>query len=348
MIDLRSDTVTLPTDEMREASYKAQVGDDVYGEDPSVIELEALACEMSGMPAAVFASSGTQTNLIALLAHCGRGDEYIVGADAHTFKYEGGGAAVLGGIQPQTIPVAEDGTLPLDLVEAAVKDREDHHFAKSKVFTIENTHSGRALPMQYLSDARALADEQQLLLHMDGARVFNAVTAHNTTLKAICEPLHSISICLSKGLSAPVGSVLCGDADFIQRARRWRKVTGGGMRQAGVIAAPALIALRDMPARLQQDHDHAALLAKELQGCVGFKVREAGLATNMVWLDLEQAQGEALSKHAAAHGLGLSASGKTARLVIHRHISTADVHTSATVIRDFFGKNSVNSIITER
>jgi len=336
MIDLRSDTVTQPTEAMREASYTARVGDDVYGEDPTVSELEALACELSGMPAAVFATSGTQTNLIALLAHCGRGDEYIVGADAHTFKYEGGGAAVLGGIQPQTIPVAEDGTLPLDLVAAAVKDRCDHHFAKTKLFTIENTHSGRALPMQYLSDARATADEHSLLLHMDGARVFNAATAHNTTLKTICAPLHSISICLSKGLSAPVGSVLCGDEDFILRARRWRKVTGGGMRQAGVIAAPALLALRDMPARLQQDHDNAARLAQDLQSCAGFTVRNAGLATNMVWLDLEQDKGEALTAYARQQGLALSASGKTARLVLHRHINEDDVQTCATIIRQFF------------
>lgn len=338
MIDLRSDTVTQPTDAMREASYNAPLGDDVYGEDPTVSELESLACELSGMPAAVFASSGTQTNLIALLAHCGRGDEYIVGADAHTFKYEGGGAAALGGIQPQTIPVAEDGTLPLDLVRGAVKDRADHHFAKSKVFTIENTHSGRALPMQYLSDARALADEQELILHMDGARVFNAVTAHNTTLKEICDPLHSISICLSKGLSAPVGSVLCGDQDFINRARRWRKATGGGMRQAGVIAAPAIIALRDMPARLHEDHHHTQVLGDSLRNCKGFRVREAGLATNMVWLDLEAADGEALTAYAAEQGLALSASGNQARFVLHRHISETDALRAAEIIRDFFAQ----------
>jgi len=336
MIDLRSDTVTLPTDAMREASNQAILGDDVYGEDPTVRELEALACELSGMPAAVFAASGTQTNLIALLAHCGRGDEYIVGADAHTFKYEGGGAAALGGIQPQTIPVAEDGTLPLELVAAAVKDRADHHFAKSKVFTIENTHSGRALPMQYLSDARALADEKDLILHMDGARVFNAAAAHGVPLKEICAPLHSISICLSKGLSAPVGSVLCGDEAFIMRARRWRKATGGGMRQAGIIAAPALIALRDMPARLMEDHRNARTLGDALRNCRGFKVRDAGLATNMVWLDLAQAQGEALTAHAAEQGLRLSASGKQARLVVHRHISAADAEKAAEIIRDFF------------
>lgn len=335
-IDLRSDTVTQPTDAMREAMVNAPVGDDVYGEDPTVLELESLACELTGMPAAVFASSGTQTNLIALLAHCGRGDEYIVGADAHTFKYEGGGAAALGGIQPQTIPVADDGSLPLELVKSAVKDRADHHFAKTKLLAIENTHSGRALPMHYLSEARQLADEQGLLLHMDGARVFHAVVAHNTTLKDICAPLHSISICLSKGLSAPVGSVLCGDADFIQQARRWRKVTGGGMRQAGVLAGPALIALNDMPNRLHLDHQRAADLAQLLQGCNGFNVRHAGLQTNMVWLDLHQAQGEALTAHAAEHGIKLSAAGTVARLVLHRHISDEDVQTAAKVIRNFF------------
>ncbi len=335
-IDFRSDTVTQPTEEMRESMIHAPVGDDVYGEDPTVRELEALACELTGMPAAVFASSGTQTNLIALLAHCGRGDEYIVGADAHTFKYEGGGAAALGGIQPQTIPVADDGTLPLDLVRAAVKDRTDPHFAKSKVFTIENTHSGRALPMQYLSDARALADEQQLILHMDGARVFNAVVAHGVSLKQICAPLHSISICLSKGLSAPVGSVLCGDKDFIQSARRWRKVTGGGMRQAGVIAAPAMIALRDMPARLHIDHQNAARLKKELTDCPNLNVRETAHPTNMVWIDLPRADGEALSTYASEHGVTLSASADLARLVTHRHISEQDVVQAAKVIKQFF------------
>lgn len=336
MIDLRSDTVTLPTDAMREAGLKAPLGDDVYGEDPTVRELEALACELSGMPAAVFAASGTQTNLIALLAHCGRGDEYIVGADAHTFKYEGGGAAALGGIQPQTIPEADDGTLPLELVAQAVKDRANHHFAKSKLLTLENTNSGRALPMPYLDQARALADEQGLLLHLDGARVFNAAVAHGVALRDICAPLHSISICLSKGLSAPVGSVLCGEADFIQLARRWRKATGGGMRQAGVIAAPALIALRDMPARLQEDHDNARLLGDHLRNCRGLRVREQAHPTNMVWLDLERDCGEALTRHAAEHGLRLSAGGRQARLVTHRHISGSDAERAAEIIRDFF------------
>ncbi len=335
-IDLRSDTVTQPTEAMREAMLRAVVGDDVYGEDPTVLELEALARELSGMPAAVFASSGTQTNLIALLAHCGRGDEYIVGADAHTFKYEGGGAAVLGGIQPQTIPVATDGTLPLDLVAQAVKDRSDHHFAKTKILSLENTQSGRALPQQYLSDARAVCDQHDLLLHMDGARIFNAVAAQQTTLKALCAPLHSISICLSKGLSAPVGSVLCGDEAFIQRARRWRKVTGGGMRQAGVIAAPAIIALRDMSARLQEDHQNAALLAQSLRDCAGFSIREAGCPTNMVWLDLQKPQAEALNSYAAERGVRLSGSGHQVRLVTHRHISQADAQHAASVIREFF------------
>ncbi len=335
-IDLRSDTITQPTQAMRESMLHAVVGDDVYGEDPTVHELEALACELSGMPAAVFACSGTQTNLIALLAHCQRGDEYIVGSNAHTFKYEGGGAAVLGGIQPQTIPGAEDGTLPLDLVAAAVKDRSDHHFAKTKILSLENTQSGRALPMQYLSDARALCDEQELLLHMDGARIFNAVVAHNTSLKAMCAPLHSISICLSKGLSAPIGSVLCGDEAFIQRARRWRKVTGGGMRQAGLIAAPAIIALRDMPGRLLEDHQNAAMMAQLLSDCPGLSVRAAGMPTNMVWLDLDAPQADALITHAATRDITLSGDANVLRLVTHRHISQDDARLTAEVIREFF------------
>src|SRR5690606_8558141 len=231
-IDLRSDTVTRPSTAMRAAMAAAEVGDDVYGDDPTVNALQARLAADLGFEAGLFLPSGTQSNLVALMAHCARGDEYIVGMDAHTYKYEGGGAAVLGSIQPQPIPQAGDGTLPLDVVERAIKP-VDPHFARTRLLCLEDTWHGRPLPLDYLAQARALGDRHGLALHLDGARLYNAAVAQGVPARAITRHFDSVSVCLSKGLGAPVGSVLVGSEALVATARRWRKVTGGGMRQAG-------------------------------------------------------------------------------------------------------------------
>ncbi len=262
-IDLRSDTVTRPTSAMRLAMLDAEVGDDVYGEHPTVNRLEALAAERLGKAAGLFVASGTQSNLIALLTHCGRGDEYIAGATAHTYQFEGGGGAVLGGIQPQTLPFEPDGTLDLTVAEALIKP-DDVHFARTRLLCLENTQAGRAAGPAYFAEARALADRRGLAVHLDGARLFNAAAATQSDPAAIATPCDSISICLSKGLGAPVGSVLVGDAAFIEQARRWRKMVGGGMRQAGVIAAAGIYALEHHVVRLSEDHEKAELVATAL------------------------------------------------------------------------------------
>ena len=264
---------------MRRAMAAAEVGDDVYGEDPTVNALEAEFAERLGFGAALFVASGTQSNLCALLAHCGRGDEFIAGHDAHTFLYEGGGAAVLGGIQPQPLPFEADGTLALAAIQAAIKP-DDYHFARTRLLCLENTQGGKPLPLGYLQEARALCDARQLHLHLDGARLFNAAVATNTDVRDIGATAHSVSVCFSKGLGAPVGSALAGDASFIARARRWRKVLGGGMRQAGVLAAAALHALKHHVERLRDDHARAERLAAGLRA-LGHTVSQH---TNMVFV----------------------------------------------------------------
>lgn len=282
VIDLRSDTVTKPSAAMREAMLQAEVGDDVYGEDPTVRRLEAAIAQRAGMEAALFLPSGTQSNLVALLSHCGRGDEYLVGQQAHTYKYEGGGAAVFGGIQPQPIEFEPDGTLAIDRLRAAVKP-DDAHFAKTRLLCLENTVHGKVLPMAYLDEAAGFAREQGLAMHLDGARVFNAVVKLGVDLREITKHFDSVSICLSKGLGAPVGSVLAGSAEFIRRAHRWRKVAGGGMRQAGMLAAAGLYALEHNIARLAEDHARARRLAEGLAQLPGIEIVQPP-QTNMVFL----------------------------------------------------------------
>ncbi|MEM6987729.1 MAG: low-specificity L-threonine aldolase, partial [Pseudomonadota bacterium] len=291
--------------------------------------------EATGKAAALFASSGTQTNLLALLSHCERGDEYIVGQDAHTYKYEAGGAAVLGSIQPQPLDFDAKGQLPLDKVAAAIKE-DDPHFARTRLLAIENTQHGRVLPMDYLRAARELADQHGLALHLDGARVANAAVALELSLNQVCEPFDSVSICLSKGLGAPVGSVLCGSEALIQRARRWRKMLGGGMRQAGVVAAAARIALRDGPSWLADDHRRATHLHTRLSQLPGASTRESWQQSNMVWLDFEEDVGAALKSHCQAHGVTISVKRAGARLVLHRDISDQQVDQAADVIAAFF------------
>ena len=271
MIDLRSDTVTTPCDNMRRAMADAVVGDDVYDEDPTVKLLEQKLADRAGQAAGLFFPSGTQSNLVALLSHCQRGDEYIVAQNAHTYRFEAGGAAVLGSIQPQPLEAEEDGTIDLGKVAAAIK-ADDFHFAKTRLLALENTAGGKVIPLDYLGRAESLARENRLGFHLDGARVFNAAVALGVDLSDITRRFDSVSICLSKGLGAPVGSVLCANQEIIRRARRWRKMVGGGMRQVGILAAAGIYALDNNVERLQQDHDRAQRLADELTGLDGLEV----------------------------------------------------------------------------
>ncbi len=328
MIDLRSDTVTRPTPAMLEAMTSAPTGDDVYGEDPTVNALEALAAELTGKEAALFATSGTQSNLLGLLSHCDRGHEYIVGATAHTYMYEGGGAAVLGGIQPCTIPFNARGELPLDAVKAAVKP-DDNHFAISRLVCLENTQAGKVLALDYLARYSELVAELGLRRHLDGARIFNAAVALDVPVKQICGHFDSISICLSKGLACPLGSLLVGDSETIRRARRWRKMLGGGMRQAGVVAAAGLYALQNNVARLAQDHDNAKRLAMGLLDIHGFRLA-ATPETNMVMLD-SSVETAPLQKHLADAGIRIAGH----RWVLHQDVSSADVDSVLRACRQF-------------
>jgi threonine aldolase len=285
-IDLRSDTVTHPTPDMRRAMAEAEVGDDVMGEDPTVNRLEALAAEMLGKEAALFVPSGTMGNLAAVLAHCGRGDEMLLGDQSHTFINEAGGAAALGGVHPRTLPNAPDGTLDLEQLSAAIRD-DDVHYPITRLILLENSHNrcgGAVLDAAYTRRAAELARGRGLRLHLDGARVFNAAAALGVSAAELAASVDSVTFCLSKGLCAPVGSVLCGTQDFIQRARRARKQLGGGMRQAGVLAAAGIVALQTMPQRLSEDHRRARRLAEGLRGIPGIRLDTDPPATNMVYL----------------------------------------------------------------
>lgn len=333
-VDLRSDTVTQPTAAMRDAMRAAQVGDDVYGEDPTVIALERRLADDLGFEAGLFVSSGTQSNLLALLAHCQRGDEYIVGMEAHTYKFEGGGAAVLGSIQPQPIPQAEDGSLPLDAVAAAIKPI-DPHFARTRVVALENTWHGRPLPLDYLGAARALTRTRGLALHLDGARLFNAAVACDVPAREIARHFDSVSVCLSKGLGAPVGSVLVGPQPLIDSARRWRKVCGGGWRQAGLLAAACLHALDHHVARLAQDHARAARLAAGLRGIAPLEV--LGQHTNMVFVRVPPERLAALDAHLRGAGIRISIGYlPTLRLVTHLDVDDAGIDRTVDAFARFF------------
>lgn len=328
-IDLRSDTVTQPSPAMRQAIADAPVGDDVYGEDPTVNLLEAVLAERAGMESALFMPTGTQSNLVALLTHCGRGDEYIVGQQAHTYKYEGGGAAALGGIQPQPLEFNADGGLDLQRVKAAIKPR-DHHFARTRLLCLENTMQGRVLPLDYLQRLRPFAQDNRLVLHLDGARIFNAAVALGVDLPALTCHFDSVSICLSKGLGAPAGSVLLGSAGFIAEARRWRKVAGGGMRQAGILAAAGLYALDNNVQRLADDHRRAGMMARAFTA-MGYAVEATD--TNMVFMDCADSDPAALAEFLAARGIRVHAA-KRLRLVTHMDISDDDVALILEAFRD--------------
>lgn len=333
-VDLRSDTVTRPTPAMRAAALAAPVGDDVFGEDPTVNALQDRLADELGFAAGLFVSSGTQSNLLALMAHCERGDEYLVGSEAHTYKYEGGGAAVLGSIQPQPIPQAADGSLPLDLVAKAIKPEGDPHFARSRLLTLENTWGGRVLSRDYIAEAAALARARGLGFHLDGARLYNAAIAEGVLAREITRHFDSVSVCFSKGLGAPVGSMLLGPTDLIARARRWRKVLGGGWRQAGLLAAMADHALDHHVDRLSDDHRRAAELAEALRALPAITVD--GPHTNMLFIGLPADRAAALEAFMAGCEIRLAVRGNAVRLVTHLDIDDSGVARCIAAFREFF------------
>lgn len=333
-IDLRSDTVTKPTAAMMEAMTTARVGDDVYGEDPTINELEALAAKMLGTENAIFCTSGTQSNLLALLVHCERGDEYIVGQHAHTYRYEGGGAAVFGSIQPQPLDFEPDGSLDLEKVSQFIKP-DDFHFAKTALLCLENTQAGKVLPLRYLEKADKFAADNRLMLHLDGARVFNAAVKLKVDVKEITKYFDTISCCLSKGLGAPVGSVLCGSKDRIKKARRWRKVLGGGMRQAGILAAAGIFALSNNIRRLEKDHENSLTLARGLSEINGIQIDLQMVQTNIMFADIK-ADMDALYRFLKEKGIIIDKSNHL-RLVTHLDISTQDIEVTIQAFKAFFG-----------
>jgi threonine aldolase len=328
-IDLRSDTVTQPTPAMWDAMHAAPLGDDVFGDDPTVNALQARIAADLGFEAALFFPTGTQSNLCALMSHCQRGDEYIVGQMAHTYRWEGGGAAVLGSIQPQPIPNQGDGTLSLADIEAAIKP-DDPHFARTRLLALENTWGGQVLPMAYIEAATTLAQRKGLARHLDGARLFNAAVASGVAAREITKHFDSVSVCFSKGLGTPAGSALCGSRELIARAHRWRKMAGGGMRQAGVLAAAALYALDHHVGRLADDHANARVLAQGLQGLHGVSV--AVPQSNIVFVDL--AADKPHDTVARLRERGVLATGLyRLRLVTHLDVTPDDVARAVPVLQ---------------
>ena len=331
LVDLRSDTVTRPTAAMRQAMASAAVGDDVFGDDPTVNALQQRIAALLGFEAALFMPSGTASNLCALLAHCGRGDEYIVGQLAHTYRYEGGGGAVLGGIQPQPITQQPDGTLSLAEVEAAIKP-DDPHFARSRLLCLENTWNGKVLTQDYLEQATALARRHGLSSHLDGARLFNAAVASGSTAGAIASLFDSVSVCFSKGLGAPIGSALCGSREFIARAHRIRKLTGGGMRQVGLLAAAAMHALDHHVDRLADDHVLARRLADGLAALPGIAVTPP--QTNIVFADVDGGRGPGLLAHLQSRGV-LATGLLGLRFVTHLDVDAAGIDRAIAAAGEF-------------
>lgn len=333
-MDFRSDTVTKPTDNMRKAMVDAIVGDDVYGDDPTVNDLERWAAERHGFEAALFTTSGTQANLLALMSHCERGDEYLCGQQAHNYKFEAGGAAVLGSIQPQPIESNPDGTLDFAKLKAAIKP-DDSHFARTKLLSLENTINGKVLPISYLEEARHFVDEHNLALHLDGARVYNAAVALNVDVAEIAKHFDSMTICLSKGLAAPIGSLLLGNKAFIAKARRLRKMVGGGMRQAGILAAAGKLALTEQVEQIKTDHANAKLLAQKLSELPGFNVNPDFVQTNIVFAKLDpQIDIVDIADKLKADGITISP-GNPVRFVTHKDVSDSDVIALANSIKKY-------------
>jgi len=330
IVDLRSDTMTRPTETMRRAMADAEVGDDVFGEDPSVNRLQKLAAEKMNKEAALFVSSGTMANIVSQMAHCQRGDEMIVGDQAHIFYNEQGGSAALGGIHSRTLPNTANGRIDLDHMVNAIRP-EDDHFPRTRLIALENTHNhcgGSPLDIDYMQSVGKIAREHNLKIHVDGARIFNAAVGLGVDPAELVAPVDSVSFCLSKGLAAPVGSLVCGTSAFIARARRMRKMLGGGMRQAGVLAAAGMVALREMVDRLAQDHDNARVLAQGLAEIDGLRIDPAMIKTNLVFFDIDHQKSAAadLVERLGAESVKLLASGShKCRAVTHYHITADDI-----------------------
>ena len=335
LIDLRSDTVTRPSAGMRRVMHDADVGDDVFGDDPTVNRLQSLLAEMLGFEAGLFMPSGTQSNLAALMVHCQRGDEYLVGQNAHTYRYEGGGAAVLGSIQPQPLENEADGSIALARFAAAIKP-DDPHFARTRLLALENTIGGKVLPLPYQHAATGLAHERGLATHLDGARLFNAAIAHGVAPREIAAGFDSVSVCLSKGLGAPVGSVLLGSRELIDRARRPRKMLGGGLRQAGVLAAAGIYALEHNVARLADDHANAKRLADGLRQIRALKVD--GPYTNMLFVTVPENLLAELEIFLRERGVLIMARSSTVRLVTHLDVEAAGIDRATTAFAEFFSR----------
>lgn len=329
-IDLRSDTVTQPSSSMRAAMAAAPVGDDVYGDDPTVNRLQEVMAERFDFESALFFPTGTQSNLAALMAHCARGDEYLVGQDAHTYKYEQGGAAVLGSIQPQPLEHEPHGGIAIERIAAAIK-ADDIHFARTRVLALENTIGGRVLPMDYLREATQFAHSRGLRTHLDGARVFNAIVMLKAEPRAVVAGFDSVSVCLSKGLGTPVGSVLLGSRDLIGAARRWRKALGGGMRQAGILAAAGLYALEHNVARLAEDHENASFLAAGLRD-LGLKVSVP--QTNIFYAEVPARHAEPLEAHLLERGVRASIAAHS-RLVTHLDVPRPKIVAALQAFREY-------------
>ena len=326
MIDLRSDTVTRPTSAMLKAMNEAELGDDVFDDDPTVDRLEALAAETLGKESSMFVPSGTQSNLAALMTHCARGDEYLVGQQAHTYLFEGGGGATLAGLQPQPLDQEPDGTLDLGKLAKLIKP-DDYHYARTRLLCLENTTWGKVLPQEYLAKAKSFADKHGLALHLDGARIFNATVDQGISAAEIAAPFDSVSLCLSKGLGCPVGSVLVGSADFLKEARRWRKMLGGGMRQSGILAAAGIHALQHHVDRLAEDHANARLLAEGLAAIEGIEV--APVQTNMVFATVAEHRVSGLTESLHAKNILIVAHTCGAlRLVTHLDLDADAIQTA--------------------
>ncbi|WP_213766315.1 low-specificity L-threonine aldolase [Caballeronia sp. dw_19] len=335
--DFRSDTVTRPSPAMRAAMASAEVGDDVFRDDPTVTQLEAVMAERFGKEAAVFLTSGTQSNLVALMAHCERGDEYIVGQQAHCYRWEAGGAAVLGSIQPQPLNNQADGSLLLAEIEDSIKP-DDSHYARTRLLALENTIGGKVLSREYMEAATALARRHGLATHLDGARIFNAATVLNTPVATLTRSFDTVSVCLSKGLGAPVGSVLVGSEQLIAKARRTRKMVGGGLRQVGILAAAGLYALEHNVRRLADDHANAATLAKGLVAYEQLKVTMPD--TNIVFVEVDSTIAADFKEHLAARGIGITSaySATKQRWVTHLDVDSAAVENALAAVRAFFSE----------
>ncbi|MCO4170340.1 low-specificity L-threonine aldolase [Aeromonas veronii] len=334
-IDLRSDTVTQPTDAMRQAMLHAEVGDDVYGEDLGVNALEAFGARLLGKQAALFVPSGTMSNLLAVMSHCQRGEGAILGNAAHIYRYEAQGSAVLGSVALQPLPMQRDGTLAFDDIKAALAP-DDAHFVQTRLICLENTHNGKVLPLSYLQEMGAFVAERGLKLHLDGARLFNAAVASETSVEVIAAPFDSISICLSKGLGAPVGSLLVGSHDFIARARRLRKMLGGGMRQAGILAQAGLFALEQHVTRLADDHRRAKRLAEGLAALPGIELDLSLVQSNMVFLRLHEGESAPLLAFMKERGILFSGYGEL-RLVTHLQINDDDIEEVIDAFTEYLG-----------